>query len=890
MKGDAWARAETLFARVSECSDTRREELLRAAARDDPEVCAEVRSLLARHESGEHWIDRPALAEGAFEDPQGLLEGGDLPLPARRRLGPFELRRALGAGGMGTVYLAQRIDGEVHQTVAVKLIKRGMDSDEILRRFQHERETLARLEHPGIARFIDAGASDDGRPWLALEYVAGVPLMRYCDERALSIEERLELVLRVCDAVEHAHRSLVIHRDLKPGNILVQEDGSPKLLDFGIAKVLTPGEQHASLTTTLESPRFLSPEYASPELLRGEPVGVATDVYSLGVLLFRLLSGESPFRLDGLSAAEIERFVCETEAPRLGLVRGLARDARRRFAGDLENVVAKALRKEPDERYASVRELAEDLERHLGHRPVLATRPTWTYRVRKFVRRHRAASVAALFVVSSLAAGTGAVLAQSRRAERAARDYRTAVVDLADLVVSLDPTSHEELSARAIRAGANRLAALLSRPSIELPIETRDTVERSLARVYAGLGLTRDARPWARAVLERQRAQLDPHDVRWARELVEFGPVAGTSGEERRALAREAVAILSRDSAPRRERVDALLWASSSEVDRGQVLAMARAATDACAALDPVPPILLVRCLDRLGAAYWNEREYAAAEEALRKAWELVDSAVLEDGLPLARVLMHLGTLMQDRARYKDGLACVDRALEIYERLLPDDHPEAAVQASMVALLLKDMGRFDDAAELALDALERLEAYDPAHPHMDDALLAVAKIRCDRGAPGDLERAEAACLRALEQLGRQQSFALVRIYAVAETLLGRIRLGLGRPADAAEALERAVAHQAAIQQDDWEAAKTRSLLGSAWTGLRRFDEAEALLLASLPRIREDRGPTHHRTTQALLRVIEHYEARGMGESAAQYRAQLSEEALASPLLGASQRR
>jgi eukaryotic-like serine/threonine-protein kinase len=365
------------------------------------------------------------------------------------RLGPYRLIRELGHGGMGTVYLAVRDDDAFQKRVAVKVLKRGIDTDSVVRRFRHERQILASLEHPFIASLLDGGSTPDGRPYFAMDYVEGQPIVDFCDTQRLDTSARLRLFRDVCAAVQYAHQNLVIHRDIKPANVLVTADGTPKLLDFGIAKLLNPELGGQTLAPTAPGLQLMTPEYASPEQVRGDAVTTASDVYSLGVLLYELLAGRLPYRLTSRAPADIARIVCESEPVRPSTAitlldpappgdesaavatrgRRLTVDAdrlRRRLAGDLDNIVLKALSKEPQRRYASVDQFAEDVRRHLAGLPVLARKDTWGYRTTKFVRRNRAIVGAGVVTVAALIAGVVATTWQARiaQAERARAEQR----------------------------------------------------------------------------------------------------------------------------------------------------------------------------------------------------------------------------------------------------------------------------------------------------------------------------------------------------------------------------------------------------------------------------------------------------------------------------------
>ena len=387
----------------------------------------EVKSLAAAAEQEWSFVDHSAYPG------TDALDKGDAPSRLGQRVGTYEIVRELGRGGMGMVYLARRADEEFEKLAAIKLIRPGMAGELAVRRFRGERQISALLDHPNIARLLDGGTTEDGEPYFVMEFVEGEALLDYCDRHRLSVEERLRLFGEVCAAVQHAHRNLVVHRDIKPSNILVTEGGVPKLLDFGIAKLLSPEGALEPADQTATVTRVLTPDYASPEQVRGQPITTASDVYSLGVVLYELLARRRPYHLTDTDPKELLRVVCERdpEKPSTAAARprgeegpaaftgarpesgpGLAR----RLKGDLDAIVLKALRKEPERRYASVEQLSDDIRRHLSGRPVLARRGTTAYRAGKFVRRHRMLLAAAVLLLAALAGGVAATLREARHA------------------------------------------------------------------------------------------------------------------------------------------------------------------------------------------------------------------------------------------------------------------------------------------------------------------------------------------------------------------------------------------------------------------------------------------------------------------------------------------
>src|SRR5215210_2267496 len=405
MDREAWERVKEIFAAARELPAAARPDFLTEACAGDPAVRREVESLLAAQSGiGESFLAEPAAGE-AFR----LIEHRGTEEWIGRRIGAYRVLAELGSGGMGTVFLAARADAEFERQVAIKVIRRGLDRAEIVSRFRQERQILAGLDHPNIARLLDGGATEEGLPYLVMERVEGVPIDRYSAEASLDLPGKLGLFLKICAAVQYAHRNLIVHRDLKPSNILVTREGEPKLLDFGIAKFLEPGPAEG---LTISGERLLTPDYASPEQVLGEPITTSSDVYSLGVLLYQVLCGRPPYRIAGRTPQELERVVCEEEPlpPSRTLSRGSDTEKlREQLRGDLDNIVLKALAKEPARRYASVEHLSEDLERYLTGRPVLARSGGWWYRSGKLLRRHRLAAAAAGAVALSLILGIAGI-------------------------------------------------------------------------------------------------------------------------------------------------------------------------------------------------------------------------------------------------------------------------------------------------------------------------------------------------------------------------------------------------------------------------------------------------------------------------------------------------
>lgn len=416
---ERWRKIKEIFSLALECEPSQRAAFLDEACEGDEWLRSEVESLL-QSSASEGAATREVFKAVSSQPVPPALEEGEDPMLGRR-VGDYRIERRIGYGGMAAVYLASRADDQFQMQAAIKLLRPDLDHAELLRRFLNERQTLAALDHSNIVKLLDGGSTEEGLPYLVMDYVDGTAIDKYCDQHNLPIKARLELFLKVCAAVEYAHAHSVIHRDLKPNNILVTGDGVPKLLDFGIAKVLDQADPSQTLVTRTVN-RHLTPAFASPEQVRGEPIGAPTDIYSLGVVLYYLLTGHRPYRLEQQTPAAIERAICEQEpdspstavdrvdtetlpdgttvtitAEDVSRTRELPPDKlRRSLRGDLDNIILKALQKDPQRRYASVIELSHDIQRHLDHQPVLARPTTLVYRASRFARRHRTEMIAAV--------------------------------------------------------------------------------------------------------------------------------------------------------------------------------------------------------------------------------------------------------------------------------------------------------------------------------------------------------------------------------------------------------------------------------------------------------------------------------------------------------------
>jgi serine/threonine protein kinase len=722
---DRWRQIDTLFAEALERPAGEREAFLAAACAGDAELLRAVEELLAADEESATFLERPAGELLGFV-PE--LEG---------RLGPYRLLRRLGDGGMGTVYLARREDEHYERDVAVKVIRSGVQSPEALHRFFAERQILARLEHPNIARLYDGGSTEDGRPYLVMELVEGVPVDQYCDDHQLSIDQRLDLFRRICAAVQYAHQNLLVHRDLKPANILVTAEGEPKLLDFGIAKRLEPGSSTVP-NRTQTGLRMMTPVYASPEQVRGEAIATTSDVYALGVLLYELLAGRSPYRVVNGLPHEIERAICEQEPerPSLALFRAVA-DApspeeiararrtrpqalRRRLRGDLDNIVLMALRKEPGRRYGSAAQLARDIESHLQSLPVMARADTLPYRARKFARRHRAGVAAASLVVLLVAGFIVSLIVQGRRIAQERDKARYSLSFLLDTFKDADPyhTKGERLTADEIMTrGSERVSRDLSQqPDVQAALMD------SIGEIERGLGRYDRAEPLLERGLALRRETFGPSSLEVADSLEHLSRLK----QERSALAeaeemlRQAVAIKRSRLGDRRvETARALNQLGELLVAKGgaaEAEKLHREALSIAMRVEGAVGPTVGESLLSLAKSKKDLGNYAAAERIARQGL-VVERRVLSPQDPsLYRFQTNIAEVLIDAGKFKEAEGLLRASLKAQRKILGREHPDATVTLANLAMALYHQQRWAESEAANREALAIVRTqFGPSH-------------------------------------------------------------------------------------------------------------------------------------------------------------------------------
>lgn len=912
MDAESWRRTDEVFAEALEIPAGERERFLAAACGGDDALRAAVERLLAADSRAGEFLGTPALLSS-----DALLSEEDD--AAGRRLGPYTLLRPLGQGGMGTVYLATRDDGAYDRQVAVKLLRWSFADGDLLHRFLAERQILARLEHPHIARLYDGGTTEDGQPYLVLEHVEGLPLDVYCDTHHLSLEARLALFRKVCAAVQHAHRNLLVHRDLKPANVLVTAEGEPKLLDFGIAKQLATGlETDAETRTGL---RVMTPGYASPEQMRGEAVTTASDVYSLGVLLYELLSGRSPYRVSAETPFALERAVLEEvpEKPSDAAARGSEAEnaavaqargsrpaeLRRRLRGDLDNIVLMALRKEPARRYGSVAELEGDLDRFLTRRPVTARRDSLGYRTGLFVRRHRW-SVAAGVLVALLTAGLLAgLIAQSVRAAREGDKAQRALAFLVDVFKQSDPyqTGGERVTPQQILAQG---AARVERELEDQP-EVQAALMDAIGQVYLGLGLPDRAEPLLEGALARRRAagaapleeaaslqsladlRLYRSDLPRAAKLYEealqlerralgkddrivAGTLARLAGvrsqmqrpDEAEALLRQALQIhRARGQEGAAEAARVLVDLAALERQRARFAAAETLCTEALAlqrrSLGPGHPDL-ARTLQVMAGARRDTGDHAGAEKLLREALAIQQTA-LEEGHPeRVAVVDDLALTLFHRGRLDDAYVLHEEALAQLRARLGNEHGKVADALDNLGAIDYGLRRNAKAGRLHEEALViRRRLYGERHVDVARSLLQIGRVRYQDNL---LDEAEAAQRRSLDILiGLLGEGNPLTAYPLVD--LGQIAIARKQWKDAEGYYRRAVAIRArALPANHFETARARSQLGESLVRQGRYEEAEPLLRTALDTIHPQFPAYDKRTADVRKRVVDLYRSWG----------------------------
>jgi serine/threonine protein kinase/TolA-binding protein len=895
---DRWERLQQLFSRAVELSGPERKAFVDAETADDAAMRAELLELLACDNGGGRTgpltLALGAALDTTTRDRRKALVG--------RVLGNYKLVSVLGHGGTGTVYLGERADRQYSAQVAVKIVDGGTMQGELGLRFRAERQILASLNHPNIARLIDAGETEEGNPYLVMEYVHGEPLDRYCDRQQLGLNQRLQLFLDICGAVQYAHQNLVVHRDLKPANILVTAEGAPKLLDFGIAKLLDAGEAAAAMALTRMNDRLLTPEYASPEQILGRPVTTASDVYALGVVLYELLTGLRPYTVPAsASQLELERSICITDPLRPSAAVKRARESgplegqseilavaaarrlapeklQKRLGGDIDAIVMRALRKEPQHRYNSIEQLASDVRRYLTREPVQARQGNWFYYSQRFIRRHAfgATAGAAFMVFLAAFAMISTIQAQRIAAERDRATQQSSRAEkvstfMLETFANADPFEYsgrdgaqpETAQELLERAGRKIREDLGEHPQV------RAQLLEAIGRAFRRRGDDKSAISYlGDAAALRRKMSLGAGDEETAAVMVDLAISMREGGD---VLGSDAVLLEAGDMLQRLQLDHSLTYARML-ANRGRVQ-MKLGKTDAA-------------------QAYFDQ-SLAVFRDLLRPGDEEIAGLLVDKAIAFL---------------WKDDPVAAERsareALDIYTVALPRLHPDRTSAQTQLGEALRLQGRLNEASVLLKESLvANRTVYGENNRRVADVLDSLAKIR---RAQHDLKDAEDYAQQAVTvqtnaegqdhwrtayyrtslaatQIERREYTeaeghlrAAIAIYqkslsadhpyvASAEHYLGDLLLKTNQLKDAEAVFMAAMNRSKRASEPEWRAARSASGLGEALYRQGRARDAEPYLVNSYRALSSDRNADATAQATARERVVRFYTDRGQGD-------------------------
>jgi serine/threonine protein kinase len=879
-----WQQIQSLFEELIDTGAGERAARLASACGEDVELRSSVESLL-KSDGRRDDVLLQAIGEAAeslLDDHRDRLIG--------TRVGPYRIVSILGHGGMSTVYRGERDDSQYQQTVAIKVLQHASLHPRLRSRLHSERHILATLDHPSIARLIDSGDLEDGTPYLVMEHVDGESIDTYCDRRTLFVRERVELFVKVCAAVQYAHRNLVVHRDIKPSNIFVTAEDTPKLLDFGIAKLLAPESLSHTLPVTRLQERILTPENAAPEQVLGRPITTATDIYGLGVLLYHLLTGRSPYRLLSYSQLQLERAICmddpvrpsqmvisklngekDADRSRISDRRGLSpQRLRARLSGDLDAIVAMAMRKEPDRRYPSVEALADDLNRHLLGQPVRARQGDWRYNGIKFLRRHLLAVAGVAIAFLALALFAGVMLWENHRIELArqataqerdrAQEVSAFLVDVFSQADPFNAQGKEPTAKDLLDRGAEKISG-----NLNLQPEVRAQLLESIGLAYRRQGLSERAIPlFEQAVaIRRQERPLDNGHVaaalaNLARALTDGGHLISAEAD-----LQQAVELSESDGKSRPiETADILVQFGNFALDAksdparasqlfGKALGIYRSAIGN-------QNLQVAAALNGLAsAAVWTD-DYPLAEHYQREALSIFQATVSRNHPDHAVALAALGYILTQRGKYAESEQVLNEALQIERNVFGIDNQRiAATEADLGKLYDRegDTARAIAATQAALKITrDRRGSNHYLTGYYLDA-LADLYLRAD-----DLPTAEADAREALAVYAKALPARHLYI-ASTRQLLGEVLLRRGSVAAAETELRAALDMSLELAgPDSWRTARSEASLGWVLIQRDKAAEGEPMLVAARSKLMATVGPQHRVTQQATARLLDYYRA------------------------------
>lgn len=809
------------------------------------------------------------------------------------RLGPYRVIATLGEGGMGEVALAERADEQFSQRVAIKLVRRGITSKQVQGRLKLERQILATLDHPNIAKLLDGGTSGDGVPYIVMEHIDGMPVDRYCDERRLSVEQRLRLFQVVCSAVHYAHQNLIVHRDLKPSNILINAEGIPKLLDFGIAKVLDDRAFGHTLAVTHADFRLLTPEHASPEQVRGEPVTTASDTYVLGVLLYELLTGHKPFTVEDNRLSAIESAICERPPlPLTSMFIGRGHSAehdarvreisearsttpsrlRRQLTGDLHNIVLTALRKEPERRYPSVEQFSADIDRYLSNMPIAARSDSVGYRARKFLRRH-------VFGVSVTAAAVVALMSfalvtamQARRIERERVKADQIASFLTEMFEQSDPSESRgnDVTVREILdVGAARIEReLRTQP------ETGASLFNTIGTVYTNLGEYDKAVDMLERALAIRRAQYGDRNADVADSAARLGEALLEKHELQRAdqHLQQALRTNSELFGERSFEVAAVLHSLARLRQIQEQFTQSRALFEQSLALLEAAPDAhfeeLTVTLNDYAILLNYVGDWRGAQRTFERALQLNAKRYGADHPATTTAMHNVAVALEQQGKLAEAGPLFVEALATHAKVFGTDKPQYIAALSSYGRYLRRSGRLDEAERVLREAVDlRQRALGEGNYLVGYSIVSLAMVLLDQGRAGEADRELRRALRIYDE-------ALPREHLYVATALRNLGLALideRRPDEAEVALREALTIQEKLAgKTSVQADLTRAALGGTLLSRSKYEQAEALLLPSYPAILASQGPDDAMTIRVRNWVEQLFTQTGRPEAAAPY--------------------
>ena len=726
MRADLWQRVSELFEKAFDIDPSAREAWISEHCAGDAELESALRNLIAADDSAnsQEFLDTPVPTA----DP-------DL-IAANQKFGPYRLLRLLGQGGMGEVHLAERADGVFEQRVALKLVPHPTPG--LIQRFVQERQILARMEHPNIARLLDGGIGEHGVPYFAMEYVEGMPISRYVAERQLDVVATLKLFLHVCDAVQYAHRNLVVHRDLKPSNIFVAADATPKLLDFGVAKVLSTTDVDPAHTAT----RVFTPDYAAPEQLMGLPVTTATDVYSLGVVLYELLTGVKPFSFNRKTAPDQATERMDVSAPSASRSASIDSQRRRQLRGDLDRIVLTMLAREPERRYGTVEAMSNDIRRFLGGLPIAARGDSASYRLRKFVRRNRIAIAASLLVATALVSATIVSARQAHRANLQAQRAETVKAFLVGVfnVVNPDENGGESISARKLLDnGVARVdSEMASQPALHAELTDM------FGNLYFDIGDEKRAEELLKRAVELSE-HLDDDPTLYPKSLTDLGQMERRRGDYANALAHDAAA---RDRANALGRKDLAIDARRELAESLEAKGDFPGAETELRAILTDDTALRGEADKEIGldlhnlALLLDETDHRdEAAKLYERALGIARATHSQMSTAVATILNDYALLLQNNSDFAGAERMMRQALAIHIKVEGPDHPQTIESLNNLATILNGEGRFDESMVILQQALDaRRRIYGSHHQTVAVSLNNIAMPEFSHGKFEDAER------------------------------------------------------------------------------------------------------------------------------------------------------